>query len=145
MTSRSRLEVESPLAERSRLAARSRLGALIELARIEQWLKNVAILPGAIVAALFRPELVTADILRVALVLAAASLAAERDENVLGRLTRGLVGRGELVGEKVAFVALVGATIGLLLAVAFGITVELGEAPGGQPWQRLPLVVVGLL
>jgi hypothetical protein len=55
------------------------------------------------------------------------------------------VGRGELVAEKVAFVALVGAAIGLVLAVAFGITVELGDAPGGQPWERLPLVALGLV
>ena len=42
------------------------------------------------------------------ILVAAAGIAAERDENVLGRLTRGLVGLGELVAEKIVLVALVG-------------------------------------
>ena len=43
----------------------------------------------------------------LALLLAAGSLAAERDENVVGRLARGLVGLGQLVWSKVALAAAV--------------------------------------
>jgi ABC-2 type transport system permease protein len=81
----------------------------------------------------------------VALLLAAAGIASERDENVVGRLTRGLVRLRELVAEKVVFVALVAGAIGLLLAVGFGLVVELGDVSGGQPWGRLPVVLLGVL
>ena len=81
----------------------------------------------------------------VALLLAAAGIASERDENVLGRLARGLVRLRELVAEKVAFVAVVAGGIGLLLAVCFGLVVELGDVSGGQPWPRLPIVLLGVL
>jgi ABC-2 type transport system permease protein len=81
----------------------------------------------------------------VTLLVAAAAIASERDENVFGRLTRGLVKLGELVAEKIVFVAVVGAAIGLVLAVVFGLVVELGDVDGGEPWQRLPIVAVGLL
>jgi ABC-2 type transport system permease protein len=81
----------------------------------------------------------------VTLIVAAAAIAGERDENVFGRLTRGLVRLGELVAEKITFVAVVGAAIGLVLAIVFGLVVELGDVDGGEPWQRLPIVAVGLL
>jgi ABC-2 type transport system permease protein len=81
----------------------------------------------------------------VALLLAAAGIASERDENVIGRLAGGLVRLGELVTEKVALVAVVAGVIGLVLAVAFGVVVEAGDVSGGQPWGRLPVIVVGLL
>jgi ABC-2 family transporter protein len=81
----------------------------------------------------------------IGLIVAAAGIAGERDENVFGRLTRGLVRLWELVGEKIAFVAVVGGAIGLLLAVVFGLVVELGNAAGGEPWGRLPLVLVGVV
>ena len=81
----------------------------------------------------------------LALVLAAGALAAERDENVIGRLRRGLVGRGELIAAKVALAAVVGGGLGLGVAVVFGVIVEAGGVQGGEPWGRLPLVVVGLL
>jgi ABC-2 type transport system permease protein len=85
----------------------------------------------------------------VGLIVAAAGIASERDENVFGRLTRGLsrplLRLSELVGEKIAFVAVVGGAIGLLLAVVFGLVVELGNAAGGEPWQRLPIVLVGVV
>lgn len=81
----------------------------------------------------------------VSLLLAAAGIAAERDENVIGRLIRRPVSRSALVGEKLGFVALVGGAIGLVLAVVFGLVVEIGDLPGGEPWARLPLIVLGLL
>jgi ABC-2 type transport system permease protein len=80
----------------------------------------------------------------VALVLAAGALAGERDENVLGRLARGLVSSGRLVAAKVALAALVAAILGLGVAMAFAIVIEAGNAPGGEPWSRLPLLAAGL-
>jgi ABC-2 type transport system permease protein len=79
------------------------------------------------------------------LVLAAGSLAAERDENVVGRLARGLVGLGELVSAKVLLAALVSLLVGLAIAVAFGVIIEAGDVTGGEPWLRLPLLCLGLV
>ena len=81
----------------------------------------------------------------LALVLAAGSLAAERDENVIGRLARGLVGLGQLIWSKVALAATVALALGLAISVAFGVAIEIGGVTGGEPWRRLPLLVVGLV
>jgi ABC-2 type transport system permease protein len=81
----------------------------------------------------------------VTILLGAGALVAEREENMLGRLARGLVGMGELVAEKIGYVALVGAAMGCVLALAFGVIVELGGVNGGEPWPRLPLLVVVLV
>jgi hypothetical protein len=80
----------------------------------------------------------------LALMLAAGSLAAERDENVIGRLARGLVGLGQLVWSKVALAAGVALVLGLAIAVTFGVIIEIDGVTGGEPWRRLPLLVVGL-
>jgi ABC-2 type transport system permease protein len=77
--------------------------------------------------------------------LAAGALAAERDENAIGRLVRGLVGLGQLVVAKVALAVTVALGLGLALMLAFGIAVEAGGVRGGQPWQRLPLVLLGVV
>jgi ABC-type Na+ efflux pump permease subunit len=79
------------------------------------------------------------------LMLAAGSLAAERDENVIGRLARGLVGLGHLVWAKVALAAALALVLGMAIAVAFGVIIQIGGVTGGEPWRRLPLLVVGLL
>jgi hypothetical protein len=81
----------------------------------------------------------------VAVLLGAASLTAERQERTLSRLVRGLVGLGQLVLEKIALVALVGAAIGLALALVFGVIVEAAGVTGGEPWTRLPVLAAGLL
>jgi ABC-2 type transport system permease protein len=80
----------------------------------------------------------------LALLLAAGSIAAERDENVLGRLTRGLVTRTQLVLAKVGLSAAVAVGLGAALAVVFGIVIEIGNVVGGEPWQRLPLLLYGV-
>jgi ABC-2 family transporter protein len=80
----------------------------------------------------------------LALMLAAGSLAAERDENVIGRLARGLVGLGHLVWAKVALAAAVALALGLAIALTFGVIIEIGGVTGGEPWRRLPLLAVGL-
>jgi ABC-type multidrug transport system permease subunit len=78
------------------------------------------------------------------LMLAAGALAAERDENAIGRLARGLVGLGQLVWAKVALAAVVAVALGLAIALAFGVAIELGDVEGGEPWSRLPLLALGL-
>jgi ABC-2 type transport system permease protein len=78
------------------------------------------------------------------LVLAAGALAAERDENVIGRLVRGLVGLGEIVSAKIMLAALVALGVGFAIALAFGVVIQVGGVTGGEPWSRLPLLCVGL-
>jgi ABC-type multidrug transport system permease subunit len=78
------------------------------------------------------------------LLLSAGALAAERDENVLGRLVRSLVRLGELVAAKVALSAAVAFVLGLAIALAFGIAIEAGDVTGGEPWERLPLLAAAL-
>ena len=80
----------------------------------------------------------------LALLLAAGAAAAERDEGTIGRLRRGLVSLGQLVWSKVALAAVVGLALGAAIAVVFGIVVEVGGVTGGEPWARLPLLLVGV-
>ena len=80
----------------------------------------------------------------LALVLAAGALAGERDENVLGRLARGLVPPGRLVAAKVGLAGIVATVLGLGVAFAFAVVIVIGDAPGGEPWSRLPLLAVAL-
>jgi ABC-type transport system involved in cytochrome c biogenesis permease component len=80
----------------------------------------------------------------LSLVLAAGALAGERDENVLGRLARGLVPSGRLVAAKVALAAIVATVLGLGVAFAFAAVIVIGDAPGGEPWSRLPLLAADL-
>ncbi|MES1248996.1 MAG: ABC transporter permease [Actinomycetota bacterium] len=81
----------------------------------------------------------------LALLLAAGATATERDEGTIGRLRRGLLSRGELVGSKVSLAAVAGVALGVLIAIVFGLVVDIGGVRGGEPWQRLPLVLVGVL
>ena len=80
----------------------------------------------------------------LALMLAAGAAAAEKDEGTIGRLRRGLVSFGQLVWAKAALAALVGLALGGAIAVVFGIVVEAGGVTGGEPWARLPLLLVGV-
>ena len=81
----------------------------------------------------------------LSLLLAAGAAAAEHDEGTIGRLRRGLVSRGQLVWAKVALAGVVGLALGAALALVFGIVVEVGGVTGGEPWSRLPLLLVGVL
>ena len=80
----------------------------------------------------------------LALMLAAGAAAAEKDEGTIGRLRRGLVTFGQLVWAKAALAALVGLALGAAIAVVFGVVVEIGGVTGGEPWARLPLLLVGV-
>jgi ABC-2 type transport system permease protein len=78
------------------------------------------------------------------ILVAAAGIALERDENVIGRLARGLVRLTELVVAKIGLAALLAVAFGLGLAIVFaGALTISGE--NGQPWGRLPLLALGLL
>lgn len=81
----------------------------------------------------------------LAILLAAGALAAERDENAVARLARGLLSRGQLVAAKVALAAVLAGALGLAIALAFGAIVEAGGVEGGEPWGRLPLLAVGIV
>jgi ABC-type Na+ efflux pump permease subunit len=80
----------------------------------------------------------------LSILVAAAGIAAERDENVLGRLTRGLVRLGELVAEKIALVVVIALALGLTLSAVLGLAVELGGSGTFQPWGRLPLLGIAV-
>ena len=81
----------------------------------------------------------------LALLLAAGSTAAERDEGTIGRLHRGLVSGSQLVSAKSGLAAVVGLALGACIAVVFGIVVDAGGVAGGEPWARLPLLLVGVV
>ena len=81
----------------------------------------------------------------LALLLAAGATAAERDEGTIGRLRRGLVSYGQIVLSKVALAAVVGVALAAAIAVVFGLVVDIGGVQGGEPWQRLPLLLVGVV
>lgn len=81
----------------------------------------------------------------ICVLVAAGAIAAERDENVVGRLARGLVRLRELVAVKVLLAAVVAGAVGLALALSFGVAAEIVGVEGGQPWVRLPLLGVGLV
>lgn len=81
----------------------------------------------------------------LALLLAAGAIAAERDENVIGRLTRGLASLGQIVLAKIALAATVATALGLSIALAFGAIIELGGVEGGEPWGRLPVLTAGIV
>jgi hypothetical protein len=78
----------------------------------------------------------------VTLLLGAAVLTLERDENVLARLRRSGAGAGTLVGEKLALCAIAGAVLGTLLALGFGVAAEVSSS--GAAWARIPLLPVPL-
>lgn len=78
----------------------------------------------------------------VTLLLGAAALTLERDENVLARLLRSGVRPVTLVAEKVVLCAIVGCALGLLLACGFGIAAEISSS--GAPWARMPLLLLPL-
>jgi hypothetical protein len=80
----------------------------------------------------------------ICVLLAAAALAAERDENVIGRLARGLVRLRDLVAVKVLLAGLVAVALGFTIALVFGVLAEILGVTGGEPWPRLPVLVLGL-
>src|SRR5450759_2325583 len=80
----------------------------------------------------------------LALALAAAVTASERDENVACLLGRGLVSRLSLLAAKIALATIISLAVGAVILLAFGAIVIIGDIAGGQPWQRIPLVLIGV-
>lgn len=80
----------------------------------------------------------------LALLLSAGAIAAERDENVAGRLGRGLVSHGQLVWAKVGLAGVVALALGGAIALVFGLVIQIGGIVGGEPWQRFPLLLAGI-
>jgi len=80
----------------------------------------------------------------LALALGAAVTASERDENVACLLGRGLVSRFSLLAAKIALATIISLAVGTVILLAFGAIVDIGDIAGGQPWQRIPLVLLGV-
>jgi hypothetical protein len=78
----------------------------------------------------------------VTLLLGAAVLTLERDENVLARLLRSGTRPAVLLAEKIVLCAIVGCSLGLLLALGFGVAAEVSSS--GAAWARIPLLLVPL-
>ena len=52
---------------------------------------------------------------------------------------------GQLVWSKVALAAAVGLVLAALIAIVFGVVVDAAGVTGGEPWPRLPLLLLGVL
>ena len=80
----------------------------------------------------------TVTLMFVTVLLVAGSLALEREENAFTRITRGAVGPGGLLAEKVALgvVASLAVTLVLLLALTAFVPIA---------WERIGLIVVAIL
>jgi ABC-2 type transport system permease protein len=80
---------------------------------------------------------VAVTLMLVTVLLAAGSLALEREENAFRRLVRGLVTRTQLLVEKVGLATLCAVVVGLLLLIGLSFFVDL-------PWSRFHLWLVAL-
>jgi ABC-2 type transport system permease protein len=80
---------------------------------------------------------VTISLMFVTMLLAAGTLALEREENAFRRLVRGLVSRTGLLAEKAGLAALCSLLVSLLMVAGLALFVDLD-------WSRFPLWVVGL-
>ncbi|MEA2409699.1 MAG: type transport system permease protein [Thermoleophilaceae bacterium] len=81
---------------------------------------------------------VAVTLMLVTVLLAAGSLALEREENAFRRLVRGLVTQTQLLAEKVGLAALCSVVVGFVLLAGLSLFVHL-------PWGRLPLWLLALL
>jgi ABC-2 type transport system permease protein len=80
---------------------------------------------------------VAVTLMLVTVLLAAGSLALEREENAFLRLVRGLVTRTQLLVEKVGLATICALVVGLLLLIGLSLFVDL-------PWGRFHLWVLAL-
>jgi ABC-2 type transport system permease protein len=81
---------------------------------------------------------VAVTLMLVTVLLAAGSLALEREENAFRRLVRGLVSQTQLLIEKVGLAAICAVVVGLLLLAGLSVFVEL-------PWSRVHLWVIAVV
>ncbi len=75
---------------------------------------------------------VTVSLMFVTLLLAAGTLALEREDNAFGRLVRGLVSRTALLGEKIGLAAACSLLVAVAMLAGLALFVELD-------WSRAPL------
>jgi hypothetical protein len=80
----------------------------------------------------------TVTLMFVTVLLVAGSLALEREENAFARITRGLVGRGGVLAEKIALGVLTSLAVTLLMLVALTVLVSVD-------WGRAPLIFVAII
>jgi ABC-2 type transport system permease protein len=80
---------------------------------------------------------VAVTLMLVTVLLAAGSLALEREENAFRRLVRGLVSRTALLVEKVGLAAICAIVVGLLLLIGLSFFVDL-------PWDQFHLWLLAL-
>jgi ABC-type multidrug transport system permease subunit len=80
---------------------------------------------------------VTVSLMFITLLLAAGTLALEREENAFSRLLRGLVSRTGLLAEKAGLASACSVAVCLLMMAGLGLFVELD-------WGRFPLWVAAL-
>jgi ABC-2 type transport system permease protein len=80
---------------------------------------------------------VTISLMFVCVLLAAGTLALEREEHAFGRLVRGLVGRTALLAEKVVLAGACSFALAALLVVGLGAFVDIA-------WARAPLWLAAL-
>ena len=80
---------------------------------------------------------VTVSLMFITLLLAAGTLALEREENAFSRLVRGLVSKTGLLAEKAGLAAVCSVSVCLLMMAGLGLFVELD-------WGRFPLWLAAL-
>ena len=80
----------------------------------------------------------TVTLMFVTVLLVAGSLALEREENAFARITRGLVGRGALLAEKVGLGVVVSLVVTLLMLAGLELFVDL-------QWGRIGQILVAIL
>ena len=80
---------------------------------------------------------VAVSLMFITLLLAAGTLALEREENAFSRLVRGLVSRSGLLAEKAALAAACSVAVSLLMLAGLGLFVDLD-------WGRFPLWLAAL-
>jgi ABC-2 type transport system permease protein len=80
---------------------------------------------------------VAVTLMLVTVLLAAGSLALEREENAFRRLVRGLVSRTQLLVEKVGLAAICAAIVGMVLLAGLSLFVHL-------PWDRVHFWVLAV-
>jgi ABC-type multidrug transport system permease subunit len=79
----------------------------------------------------------TITLMFVTVLLVAGSLALEREENAFTRITRGLVGPGGLLAEKIALGIVASFAVTLLLLAALSVLVSID-------WARTPLILLAI-
>lgn len=100
--------------------------------------RSVAIDGGTTSLSAFAVALAVAvSLMFITVLLAAGTLALEREENAFPRLVRGLVSRTGLLLEKAGLAAICSLVVGLLMLAGLGLFVELD-------WGRAPLWVAAL-